>query len=77
MDKVSGQCPQTTAFLKRKESQSGIKPRSFHLPAYRLNARPNWLLREKRNVLSLLLKEERVSGVPDVLEEIVPGTFRN
>ena len=76
-DKVTRQCPQTTTFLKRKESQSGIKPRSFHLPAYRLNARPNWLLREKRNVLSLLLKEERVSGVPDVLEEIVPGTFRN
>ena len=36
MDKVTGQCPQTTAFLKRKESRSGIEPRSFRLPAYRL-----------------------------------------
>ena len=33
MDRVTGQCPQTTAFLKRKESQSGIEPRSFRLPA--------------------------------------------
>ena len=31
MDKVTRQCPQTTAFLKRKESRSGIEPRS--LPA--------------------------------------------
>ena len=29
--------------LKRKESRSGIKPRAFHLPAYRLTAWPNWL----------------------------------
>ena len=29
MDKVIGQCPQTTTFLKRKESRSGIEPRSF------------------------------------------------
>ena len=33
MDKVTRQCPQTTTFLKRKESRSGIKPRSFRLPA--------------------------------------------
>ena len=33
MDKVTGQCPQTTTFLKRKESRSGIEPRSFRLPA--------------------------------------------
>ena len=33
MDKVTKQCPQTTTFLKRKESRSGIKPRSFRLPA--------------------------------------------
>ena len=26
MDKVTRQCPQTTTFLKRKESQSGIEP---------------------------------------------------
>ena len=32
MDKVTGQCPQTTTFLKRKESLSGIEPRSFRLP---------------------------------------------
>ena len=38
-----GQCPQTTTFLKRKESRSGIEPRSFRLPTYRLTARPNRL----------------------------------
>ena len=32
------QCPQTTTFLKRKESQSGIKPRGP--PAYQPNALP-------------------------------------
>ena len=32
MVKVTRQCPQTT-FLKRKESQSGIEPMSFRLPA--------------------------------------------
>ena len=32
MDKVTGQCPQTTTFLKRKESRSGIEPRFFRLP---------------------------------------------
>ena len=26
MDKVTRQCPQTTTFLKRKESQSSIEP---------------------------------------------------
>ena len=40
-DKVTRQCPQTTTFLKRKESRSGSEPRSFRLPAYRLTARPN------------------------------------
>ena len=33
MDKVTGQCPQTTTFLKRKDSRSGIEPRSLRLPA--------------------------------------------
>ena len=33
MDKVTRQCPQTTTFLKRKESRSGIEPRSFRLPS--------------------------------------------
>ena len=32
-DKVTRPCPQTTTFLKRKESKSGIDPRSFRLPA--------------------------------------------
>ena len=32
-DKVTRQCPQTTTFLKRKESRSGIEPRFFRLPA--------------------------------------------
>ena len=27
MDKVTRQCPQTTTFLKRKESRSGTEPR--------------------------------------------------
>ena len=31
MDKVTGQCPQTTSFLKRKECRSGIEPRSFNM----------------------------------------------
>ena len=45
MDKVTRQCPQTTTFLKREENRSGIEPRSFRLPAYRLTARPNRLTR--------------------------------
>ena len=32
-DKVTRQCPQTTTFLKRKDSRSGIEPRFFCLPA--------------------------------------------
>jgi len=42
-NKVTRPCPQTTTILKRKESRSGIEPRSFRLPAYRLAARPNRL----------------------------------
>ena len=42
-DKVTRQFSQTTTFLKGKESRSGIEPRSFRLPAYRLTARPNRL----------------------------------
>ena len=30
-DKVTGQCPQTTTFMK--DSRNGIEPRSFRLPA--------------------------------------------
>ena len=33
-------CPQTTTFLKRKNSRSGVEPRSLRLPA---RARPNGL----------------------------------
>ena len=33
MDKVTGQCPEITTFLRREESRSGIEPRSFRLPA--------------------------------------------
>ena len=43
MDEVIGQCPQTTTVLKRKESRSGIKPRSFRLLTWRLTAMPNRL----------------------------------
>ena len=32
-DKVTRQGPQTTTFLKRKESRSAIEPRPFCLPA--------------------------------------------
>ena len=31
-DKVTRQCPQTTTFLKKKESRSGIEPRPYALP---------------------------------------------
>ena len=43
MDKATRQCAQTTTFLKRKESWSGIKLRSLCLPASGLTTRPNWL----------------------------------
>ena len=33
MDKVTRQCPQTTTILKRKDSRSGMEPRSLRLPA--------------------------------------------
>ena len=39
-DKVTRQRPQTTTFLKRKESRSGIEPRPFLLTSLRLTARP-------------------------------------
>ena len=32
-DKVRRQCPQTTTFLKRKDSRSGFEPRQICLPA--------------------------------------------
>ena len=60
MDKVTRQCPQTTTFLKRKESRSGIEPRSFRLPTKRLTARPNRLteLPETDIHTNKVLKEE-------------------
>ena len=47
MDKVTRQCLQTTTVSMRKESQSGIEPRSFRLPAYRLTAGPNRLTKNR------------------------------
>ena len=38
MDKVTRQCPQTTTFLKRRKSRSGIEPRPFCF-----TAGPDWL----------------------------------
>ena len=40
-DKSTGRCPQTTTFMKRRESRSGIEPKPLCLPVYRLTARPN------------------------------------
>ena len=70
MDKVTRQCPQTTTFLKRKESRSGIEPRSFSLPAQRLTARPNRLTGMKLT-LNVPLKREgaRLLRVQLVLED--------
>ena len=42
-DKVTRQCPQTTTFLKRKDSRRGIEPWSLCLPAQCFTARPNRL----------------------------------
>ena len=42
-DKVNKTVSTNHNLLKRKESRSGIEPRSFRLPAYRLTARPNQL----------------------------------
>ena len=40
-DKVTGQCPQTTTFLKRKESRSGIEPKPFCFkPAHKPSCHP-------------------------------------
>ena len=63
-DKVTRQCPQTTTFSKRKESRSGIEPRSFRLPAYRLTAGPDWLCKQDGVHTSQLLKrkESRSGG---------------
>ena len=68
MHKVTRQCPQTTTFLKRKESRSGIEPRSFRLPAQRLTARPRRLTIPYHSILFNLLyvwieKGDRMRGI--------------
>ena len=61
MDKVTRQCPQTTTFLKRKESRSGIEPRSFRLPA-----RPNRLTSCLLQTYSHLSANEKLSVFGDI-----------
>ena len=56
-DKVTRQYPQTQTFLKRKESQSRIKPRPFCLPAQCLATRPNWLTPQSKKTFALLCPE--------------------
>ena len=55
-DKVTRQSPQTATFSKRKESRSGIEPRSFRLSA---NALPpgqtGSRLRRSRNLLFTIM----------------------
>ena len=57
MDKVTRQCPQTTTFLKTKESRSGIEPRSFRL------AKPAHFMRRVLRRVFILRAE---SGRPEV-----------
>ena len=63
MDKVTRQCPQTTTFSKRKESRSGIEPRSFRLPASRLTARPNRL---KKDTFYTCVQSKKNTFVPSL-----------
>ena len=61
MEKVTRQCPQTTTFLMRKENRSGIEPRSFRLPAYRLTAAmPNRLTTSTETIR--LIKDGKKGG---------------
>ena len=71
MDKGTRQCPQTTTFLKRQESRSGIEPRSFRLPPYRLTARPNRLTELVVVVVLLLL----LYSVPQLQHGEASDTF--
>ena len=70
MDKVTRRCPQTTTFFKRKESRSGIEPRSFRLPAKpltSLTARPNRLtyrFRRRLNPFTAMLAAPSLSKRP-------------
>ena len=63
-DKVTRPCPQTTTFFKRNGSRSGIEPRSFRLPAYRLTARPNRLSIDHHFFRSLLLSPPLPLNMP-------------
>ena len=59
---VTRQCPQTTTFLKRNDSRSGIEPTSFRLPAQspfltgRMFVRPNILRTLRRTMIRFLIE---------------------
>ena len=74
-NKVTRPCPQTTTFLKRKESRSGIEPRSFRLPAYRLTARPNRLSKPVCPVQCCFMSTETVPTVSDGEPRTSTSTF--
>ena len=54
MDKVTRQCPQTTTFLKKKESRSGMEPRGPS--AYQPNALPLGQTGGPGPILSLVVR---------------------
>ena len=62
MDKVTRQCPQTTTFLKRKESRSGIEPKSFRLPALPLGQTGS----QRAGLSPTVLKQTKESGYSDM-----------
>ena len=51
MDKVTRQCPQTTTFLKRKESRNGFEPRSYAYEPNALPLGPNRLSEQQRKMM--------------------------
>ena len=59
MDKVTRQCPQTTTFLKRKESWSGVEPRSFHLPALLLGQTGSQVSHTSHSFIYIYLHTDR------------------
>ena len=73
MDKVTRQCPQTTTFLKRKESRSGIEPRSFR-SAYQPNALPLGQTGSPREQLQAYWLQ-RLNPQPASPVRCVPKTF--
>ena len=54
---------QKPQLLKRKESRSGIEPRSFRLPAYRLTARLNRLSGFSHHGFTVSVEGPRVGGL--------------